>query len=132
MHAREAAPEASVLKLGFTYPLPLKKIAAFVQSVDRCVVIEEGDPFLVDAIRAAGLKVESKPEIYPFRRIERGSRVRRILAGDVSPEPAQPPGKPPELCDGCSHRVVFQALHNLDCIVAGDIGCYTLAVLPPF
>ncbi len=48
------------------------------------------------------------------------------------PEPARPPGKPPELCDGCSHHVVFQALKNLDCIVAGDIGCYALGVLPPY
>jgi Pyruvate/2-oxoacid:ferredoxin oxidoreductase gamma subunit len=27
---------------------------------------------------------------------------------------------------------VFETLHELDCIVAGDIGCYTLGVLPPF
>ena len=27
---------------------------------------------------------------------------------------------------------MFEALHKLDCIVAGDIGCYTLGVLPPF
>ena len=54
MHVREAAPEASVLKLGFTYPLPLKRIAEFVKSVERCIVIEEGDPYLVEAIRAAG------------------------------------------------------------------------------
>ena len=27
---------------------------------------------------------------------------------------------------------MFEALHRLDCIVAGDIGCYTLGVLPPF
>jgi len=27
---------------------------------------------------------------------------------------------------------VFQALHDLDCIVSGDIGCYSLGVLPPF
>jgi indolepyruvate ferredoxin oxidoreductase alpha subunit len=59
-------------------------------------------------------------------------RVRRILARDESVEPARPPGKPPELCDGCSHHVVFQALKNLDCIVAGDIGCYALGVLPPY
>ena len=59
-------------------------------------------------------------------------RVRRILAGDVSPEPAPPPGKPPELCPGCPHRSVFEALRKLDCIVSGDIGCYSLGVLPPF
>ena len=36
------------------------------------------------------------------------------------------------MCQGCPHRSVFSALHNLDCIVASDIGCYTLAVMPPF
>jgi len=36
------------------------------------------------------------------------------------------------LCPGCPHRTAFTALHELDCIVAGDIGCYTLGVLPPF
>ncbi len=51
MHVREASPEASVLKLGFTYPLPLEKIRAFATGVDRCLVIEEGDPYLADAIR---------------------------------------------------------------------------------
>jgi len=131
MHAREAAPEASFLKLGFTHPLPLKKIAAFVRGVERCVVIEEGDPCLADAIRAAGLKVESKPEMFRFGELN-VDRVRRILARDTTLEPARPPGKPPELCPGCSHHVVFQALHNLDCIVAGDIGCYALGVLPPY
>jgi indolepyruvate ferredoxin oxidoreductase alpha subunit len=131
MHAREAAPDASFLKLGFTHPLPLKKIAGFVRSVERCVVLEEGDPYLADAIRAAGLIVESKPEMFRFGELN-VDRVRRILAHDLSPEPTKPPGKPPELCDGCSHRVVFQALKNLDCIVAGDIGCYALGVLPPF
>lgn len=131
MHAREAFPEASFLKLGFTHPLPHKKIAEFVQGVERCVVIEEGDPYLADAIRALGLQVESKPEMFRFGELN-VDRVRRILANDTSPEAARPPGKPPELCDGCSHRVVFQAFKNLDLIVAGDIGCYALGVLPPF
>ena len=131
MHAREAFPDASFLKLGFTHPLPLKKIAGFVRSVERCVVIEEGDPYLADAIRAAGLMVESKPEMFRFGELN-VDRVRRILAHDHSPEPVRPPGKPPELCDGCGHHVVFQALKNLDCIVAGDIGCYALGVLPPY
>jgi indolepyruvate ferredoxin oxidoreductase alpha subunit len=131
MHAREAAPGASFLKVGFTHPLPLKKIAAFVAGVERCLVLEENDPYLADAIRAAGLVVESKPDRFRFGELN-VDRVRRILAGDPSPEPALPPGRPPELCDGCSHRVVFQALRDLDCIVAGDIGCYALGVLPPF
>jgi indolepyruvate ferredoxin oxidoreductase alpha subunit len=131
MHVREAAPEAAVLKLGMTYPLPIETIRRFVTSVSRCVVIEEGDPYLVDAIRAAGMAVEGKTEAYRFGELN-VDRVRRILSADNSPEPIPPPGKPPQLCQGCPHRSVFSALHNLDCIVASDIGCYTLAVMPPF
>jgi indolepyruvate ferredoxin oxidoreductase alpha subunit len=131
MHAREAAPEASFLKLACTHPLPLKLIKSFVESVERCVVIEENDPYLADAIRAAGITVESKPEPFRFGELN-VDRVRRILANDLSPEPARPPGRPPELCEGCSHRVVFQAFRDMDLIVAGDIGCYALGVLPPY
>ena len=131
MHAREAAPDASVLKLGFTHPLSLKKIAEFVKTVDRCIVVEEGDPYLVDAVRAAGLAVEGKAEMYRFGELD-VPRVRRILDHDLTPEPAKPPGKPPQLCDACPYRQVFEALRQRDCIVAGDIGCYTLGVLPPF
>ena len=131
MHAREAAPEAALLKLGMTYPVPTERIRRFVNSVSRCMVIEEGDPCLLEAIRTAGMEVEGKPEQYRFGEMT-VDRVKRILAGDISPEPVPPPGKPPELCQGCPHRSVFMALRNLDCIVASDIGCYTLAVLPPF
>lgn len=131
MHVREAAPQASVLKLGFTHPLPLKKIEAFAKSVQRCLVIEEGDPYLVENIRAAGIPVEGKAEMYRFGELD-VARVKRILNYDLTPEPAKPPGKPPQLCDGCQYRVVFEVLRQRDCIVAGDIGCYTLGVLQPF
>jgi indolepyruvate ferredoxin oxidoreductase alpha subunit len=131
MHAREAAPGAKLLKLGLTYPLPIEAIRRFAAGVKRCVVIEEGDPVLVEACLAAGIRVEGKPEMYRFGELSVG-RVRRILAGDVSPEFVPPRGKPPQLCQGCPHRTVFEILKRNGCIVAGDIGCYTLGVLPPF
>jgi indolepyruvate ferredoxin oxidoreductase, alpha subunit len=130
-HAREAAPTASVLKLGLTYPLPMETLRKFAASVDRCVVIEEGDPYLADSIRAAGIPVEGKADMYRFGELD-VVRVRRILAGDISPEPAAPRGKPPQLCPGCPHRIIFEMLAKHGCIVSGDIGCYTLGVLPPF
>ncbi len=130
-HVREAAPEASVLKLGCTYPLPLERMRAFAASVERCIVIEEGDPYLVEGARTAGIAVESKQEMFRFGELNT-TRVRRILDGDCSPEPKPAPGKPPALCPGCPHRIVFTALKNLNCIVSGDIGCYSLGVLPPF
>ncbi|MGD0138076.1 MAG: thiamine pyrophosphate-dependent enzyme [Tepidisphaeraceae bacterium] len=130
LHAREASPAASMLKLGVTYPLSIRLIRQFVAGVDRCLVIEEGDPYLADAIRAAGVRVESKPEMYRFGELN-VTRVRRIVAGDVSPEAAPLKGKPPELCAACPYRAPFCVLRKLNCIVAGDIGCYTLGALPP-
>jgi len=130
-HAREAAPEASILKLGMTYPLPMQAIRDFAASVKRCVVIEENDPWLAAACRAAGLKVEAKDDtIFRFGELT-VDRVKRILARDSSPEPIPVRGKPPELCVGCPHRSSFEVMKELDCIVSGDIGCYTLAALPP-
>ncbi|MDT8388941.1 MAG: thiamine pyrophosphate-dependent enzyme [Lentisphaeria bacterium] len=131
MHAREACPSARILKLGLTYPLPIEKIRAFAESVDRCVVVEEGDPILVSDARSAGIAVEGKDEMYRFGELN-VARVRRIIAGNTAPEPRPPAGKPPALCQGCPHRIAFQALKELDAIVSGDIGCYTLGVMPPF
>ncbi|MGD0458985.1 MAG: thiamine pyrophosphate-dependent enzyme [Terriglobia bacterium] len=130
-HVREAAPEASVLKLGMTYPLPFGLIRRFASTVERALVIEEGDPYLAEAVRAAGIPVDGKTEMFRLGELN-VSRVRRILACDVSPEPEPLSGKPPTLCPGCGHRSVFSSLRNLNCIVSGDIGCYALGVLPPF
>ncbi len=130
-YVREAAGQAAVLKLALTYPLPLELIRRFAEGHERCLIVEEGDPYLFEQLRAAGLAVEQKPEMFRFGELD-VARVRRILAGDTAPEPVLPPGKPPALCPSCPHRVSFETLRKLDCIVAGDIGCYTLRALPPF
>jgi indolepyruvate ferredoxin oxidoreductase alpha subunit len=130
-HAREAAPDASFLELKTIHPLPMEKIRAFAASVERCLVVEEGDPFFAERIRAAGIPVESKAEPFRFGELN-VDRVRRIVARDASPEPEPPKGKPPQLCEACPYHPVYGTLRKLDCIVAGDIGCYTLGVLPPY
>ncbi|MBQ8755389.1 MAG: thiamine pyrophosphate-binding protein [Lentisphaeria bacterium] len=130
-HVLDAAPEASVLKLGFTYPLPMEAIRKFAASVKRCVVVEEGDPVLADAINAAGIRVEGKAEEFRFGELN-VQRVRKLIANDTTPDRVIPAGKPPQLCPGCPHRKTYEVLRDTKCIVSGDIGCYTLGVLPPF
>jgi len=130
-YVREIAPEASVLKLGLTYPLPIERMRAFAASVDQCLVVEEGDPYLVEAARTAGIEVEGKQEMYRFGELNT-ARVSRILNDDCSPEAKPVPGKPPALCPGCPHRSVYTVLRDLNCLIPGDIGCYSLGVLPPF
>jgi indolepyruvate ferredoxin oxidoreductase, alpha subunit len=131
VHAREAAPNAGFFKIGISYPLPIEAIRRFAGGYNRCVVIEEGDPWLVESLRAEGIAVEGKADMYRFGELN-VQRIKRILAGDTTPESTPPKGKPPQLCQGCPHRTVFELLRKHDCIVAGDIGCYTLGVLPPF
>lgn len=130
-YVREALPEAGVLKLGMTYPLPLERMRAFAAGHRRTLAVEEGDPYLVESARTAAILVEPTPEPFRFGELN-VARVRRLAAGDLSPEPKPVAGKPPELCHGCPHRTVFNTLRDLGCIVSGDIGCYSLGVLPPF
>ncbi|HQR28806.1 MAG TPA: thiamine pyrophosphate-dependent enzyme [Anaeromyxobacteraceae bacterium] len=130
-HVREAAPEASVLKLGVVYPLPVEALRRFAAGVERCVVVEEGDPVILEAMRAAGIPAEGKTERFRFGELS-VERVRRILAGDDSPEPPPAKAKPPELCEACPYHPVYGCLQRMGCIVAGDIGCYTLGVMEPY
>ncbi|MGC4068743.1 MAG: thiamine pyrophosphate-dependent enzyme [Polyangiaceae bacterium] len=131
MHVREAAPDVSLLTVGMCHPLPLERVRDFVHSVDRCFVIEEGDPVLYEQISAAGLVVSRPPQEFRFGEMN-VQRVRQLLTGESSPEASGPSPKPPELCKGCSHRQVFSVLSKHELLVSGDIGCYTLAALPPF
>ncbi len=136
-YVREVLPDARILKLGMSFPLPVERIREFAASVERLFVVEELEPFLEDAIRAAGIAVEGKAF---FPRI--GELTPDIvhdgfaLAGVLPPRTAVDPGpdtvvRPPLLCPGCPHTVPFLALKRLEATVTGDIGCYTLAALEP-
>ena len=131
-YAREARPTASFLKLGMSYPLPDEMIREFASRVTRLFVVEELDPFLEQEIAAMGIAVLGKP---PAMRLgEMDAAAVAAAFGDQPPrvEPiADLPARPPVLCPGCPHSGVFYVLHKLKAIVAGDIGCYTLSVLPP-
>lgn len=129
---REALPDASVLKLGMTFPLPEQGIREFAAKVERLVVVEELDPYLMSNLRAMGLTVDDAGlahigELTP-------GKVAAAF-GVAAPETRDPmddlPARPPMLCPGCPHRGVFAALRRMDAVVMGDIGCYTLAALPP-
>lgn len=140
-YAREALPEASILKLGLGYPLPLKKIAEFAAGVERLFVVEELEPFYEEQIAAAGIRVDGKKYFSNYMELN-VDRVRDgfIAAGELEPsakaktaaaahEEVVP--RPPVLCSGCPHRGMMVALRNVKAFTTGDIGCYTLAALPP-
>ncbi|MCL2089020.1 MAG: indolepyruvate ferredoxin oxidoreductase subunit alpha [Oscillospiraceae bacterium] len=133
-YAREAmGDEASYLKLGMINPLPIELIKQFAATVDKIYVIEELDPIIEDHCKANGIDVIGK-KIFPLTGEYSQSLVRERICG-TKPESIDfgedIPVRPPVMCCGCSHRGLFAAIKKLGVFVSGDIGCYTLAALPP-
>ncbi len=130
-YVKEALPSASVLKLGLVHPLPRKLIEDFAGKVDRLVVIEELEPVIEQQVASWGIAVEGKG-LTGLQGELSVSRIRRIFGQEASLEPQDAlPARPPVLCPGCPHRGAFYAMKKLKLNVMGDIGCYTMAALPP-
>jgi indolepyruvate ferredoxin oxidoreductase alpha subunit len=131
----------SVLKLGVAYPLDTDLIREFAGKVQRLLVVEELDPYLELQIRALGISCEGKsliPDYYELnpqivsQALEKAGLEPRVKADPVLAEPAPGvPGRPPLLCSGCPHRGFFYTANREKLTLTGDIGCYTLGVLPP-
>jgi len=136
-YVREVLPDARILKLGMSYPLPIERIREFADSVDRLFVVEELDPYVENDLRAAGIAVEGKslfPQIGELSPdvVRTGFAEAGLATKGISIVPAPPTvTRPPLLCPGCSHTPPFLALKRLGAVVMGDIGCYTLAALEP-
>jgi len=137
-YAKEVMPDASFLKLGFSYPLPEKKIREFAKSVDRLFVVEELEPFLEDQIKAMGIECEGKKYFTSYGELSAsvvadGLAEAGLLEKSSVPESSGEPlfPRPPVLCPGCPHRGVFTVLKKMKVPVTGDIGCYTLGALDP-
>lgn len=132
-YVKEAMPEVSVLKMGLINPMPKGLIKEFASKVDKLYVIEEGDPFFEEQIRAMGVEVTGGKEMFTIQGEYSANMIRAAfglpLAETAKVEDA--PGRPPLLCAGCPHRGLFHVLSKLKKTVLGDIGCYTLGALAP-
>ena len=131
-YVKEALPEASVLKLGMAYPLPMKLIRDFASKVKKLYVIEEGQPFFEMQIKAEGIPCSGK-DMFTIQGEYSVNMLKKAFLGE-EPEhlaPQDAPGRPPLFCAGCPHRPLFYVLGKLKKTVTGDIGCYTLGALAP-
>ncbi|MCL4434046.1 MAG: indolepyruvate ferredoxin oxidoreductase subunit alpha [Actinobacteria bacterium] len=146
-YVRDVLPHASVFKLGLTFPLPKESLTNFASKVDRLFVVEELEPYLEEALKLLGVPVEGK-EFFPRygelspHLVRVGFQAAGILepsgetAGETAGSVAGPSIDPvgprfPLLCSGCSHATTFFVLRELDAVVTGDIGCYTLGATDP-
>jgi len=141
-YVREVMPDASILRLGMSYPIPAETVARFAAGVDRLLVVEELDPVIEEEIRLLGVACEGKrlfpivgelsPETVRAGFVRAGVLTETVESVDDGTErAAELPARPPALCPGCPHRGVYAAIHKLGLAVNGDIGCYALGFMPP-
>jgi indolepyruvate ferredoxin oxidoreductase alpha subunit len=139
--------------MGFSHPLPPKLIKKFIQDCQRVLIVEEGEPYMEEAVKAFAqeegltLPINGKTEGLFTRLYEYDpAQVKLCIAKyfdipytappavDLSDVP-EVPQRPPTLCAGCSHRATYlevkKATEGMDTIFPSDIGCYTLGLLPP-
>ncbi|MFR5090781.1 MAG: hypothetical protein ACLTDR_01075 [Adlercreutzia equolifaciens] len=114
-HVAEALPDASIFKLGVTWPLPAAALCAISLTPSKpCTSWEEGLEYLKDAVRACGVPASETPCPAAGRRAVAG--VARAAFGLEQPPHAPAatdlPGRPPALCPGCPHRLVFKELED--------------------
>jgi indolepyruvate ferredoxin oxidoreductase alpha subunit len=145
--------KTTVLRIGFSYPLPEILIKDLLKKCEKVLVVEEGEPYMEEAVKAfayeAGLSLPIKGKADDlFSRLYEynpalvmqciakyfGLPHTMVEATDVSDLP-EIPQRPPTLCAGCSHRATFYAVkkaaEGMETIYPSDIGCYTLGLLPP-
>lgn len=133
-HVTEALPDASIFKLGCTWPLPARALREFAASVEALYVVEEASEYLSEGVCALGIELADFPQALPADGELSPGLIRSAFGLEEPPHPPASegvPGRPPALCPGCPHRLVFKELTRLRAIITGDIGCYTLGALPP-
>lgn len=126
------------------YPIPEKQMAQLLSECEQVMVLEDGYPVVEELLRG-----------FPHQQKIKG-RLDGTLPrdGELNPDNVAKAfglptvkglpeasdmvaGRPPALCNGCSHKDVYSALNEVledypNGRVFSDIGCYTLGALPPY
>jgi len=143
LHVREAYPEAPILKLGMSFPLPLARIRAFAETVETLVVVEETEPLVETELKAVGVEVigksllprqgELSPEVLSRALAPLTGEKVKPLPPEIVPHAGAVFPRPPTLCVACPHLGIYFSLSRLKkLIITGDIGCYTLGAGHPW
>ncbi len=126
------------------YPIPKKLIRRLTAECGTVMIIEEGQPVIEDVLRGivpGTITIKGKyTDELPRTGELTPDALKRALGlpineGYAACENLAP--RPPQLCNGCGHRDVYDALNEVlndyeNSRVFGDIGCYTLGALPPY
>ncbi len=133
----------SILKIS-QYPLPKEKIKKLYKHCDKIIVIEEGYPIVEELIHNYfdendKIKGKLSGDLPLVGELTPNSVGKAIGFYSNNPDdiPTIVTGRPPQLCEGCAHADLFNAINELipeigNKKVFGDIGCYALGALPPY
>lgn len=140
---RESINDFPVLKIS-AYPFPKDLIKVITGKCKEILILEEGAPVLEEALRGIldeGIKIYGRLDGTVPRDGELNpSIVAKALGLPVSygqDVPSLVKMRPPSFCSGCGHADMFNSLTEAvkpygPGHVFSDIGCYTLAALPPY
>jgi indolepyruvate ferredoxin oxidoreductase alpha subunit len=143
-----------VLRLGTYYPLPTRRLTAFLKTIESALVVEETAPLvergLRDIAQNAGLTLpiygrdtDHLPFVGELFAADLAQALNRLLPGLALPTGGEQsrsmPSRQP-LCDGCPYIPTFDALQAViterggrdPFIIVGDPGCMVRAQMPPY
>ena len=132
-----------VLKIS-AYPFPKEVIVDITSRCGEVLILEEGAPLVEESLRGIldnGIKIYGRLDGTVPRDGELNpSIVAKALGNPVSfgeKVPSLVKMRPPSFCKGCGHADLFSSLNEAlksysPGRVFSDIGCYTLAALPPY
>jgi len=150
----ESRAQVDVLKLGFTYPLPRKRVLEFLAAHDEVVLLEELDRVMETELKAMAWEAGAQCRIHARAGgddlIGEWTPDRtwallathwsdlfppRPLSVDAGETSANAIKRLPQLCPGCGHRSAFHAIKRAippEAITVADIGCHTMGFMPPY
>jgi len=137
-----------VLKLGFFYPLPEKKIKNFVKKLKKVLIVEELEPFLEKEVERLAKDANPKlkifgrnliPEVGELKPEIVSSAIAKIMGKKINLKSnilnLKSVKRLPQLCPGCPYWLVISAIKKAvdikKVIFGGEIGCYMLFGNPP-
>ena len=132
-----------VLKLGFFYPLPEKKINNFIKPLKKVLIVEELEPYLEKEVKRLAKEANCKlevmgkellPEIGELKPEYVTSAIAKITGKKykfaISNLKSPIAKRLPQLCPGCPYWLVISAIKKAvdvnKVIFGGEIGCYML------
>jgi len=133
-YALDAGEEWAVHGIG-CYPYDEALVADFVAGRNEVWVLEEGDIILEETVKKYFPAAKRKRSGDVPATGEIGAGIVNAMRGAAPPEPAcgNLPGRPPVMCAGCPHGMLYESLKKAGpSFTAGDIGCYTLGAGAPF